>query len=151
MPLAQLISTEQLQQRLGQENLLILDCRFALEDPAYGRRSYLDGHIPGAHFLDLEQDLSAPVVKGVTGRHPLPDPSALVERLRSCGLKVQVVLTKSDKLSKNAAMSQKALFKREMSLKEHEIITYSSSQHTMRGELIERIMNALSANGVEQE
>ncbi|PZP77802.1 MAG: sulfurtransferase [Ectopseudomonas oleovorans] len=94
MPLAQLISTEQLQQRLGQENLLILDCHFALEDPAYGRRSYLDGHIPGAHFLDLEQDLSAPVVKGVTGRHPLPDPSALVERLRSCGLKAdsQVVL-----------------------------------------------------------
>ena len=71
--------------------------------------------------------------------------------LRSCGLKVLVVLTKSDKLSKNAAMSQKALFKREMGLKEHEIITYSSSQHTMRGELIERIMNALSANGVEQE
>lgn len=94
MPLAQLISTEQLQQRLGQENLLILDCRFALEDPAYGRRSYLDGHIPGAHFLDLEQDLSAPVIKGVTGRHPLPDPSALVERLRACGLRgdSQVVL-----------------------------------------------------------
>ncbi|WP_417703206.1 sulfurtransferase [Pseudomonas sp.] len=94
MPLAQLISAEHLQQRLGQENLLILDCRFALEGPAYGRRSYLDGHIPGAHFLDLEQDLSAPVVKGVTGRHPLPDPSALVERLRSCGLRAdsQVVL-----------------------------------------------------------
>ncbi|HEY1028294.1 MAG TPA: sulfurtransferase [Pseudomonas sp.] len=94
MPLAQLISTEQLQSRLGQENLLILDCRFALEDPAYGRRSYLDGHIPGAHFLDLEQDLSAPVVKGVTGRHPLPEPSALVERLRACGLRddSQVVL-----------------------------------------------------------
>ena len=94
MPLAQLISTEHLQQRLGQENLLVLDCRFALEDPAYGRRSYLDEHIPGAHFLDLEQDLSAPVVKGVTGRHPLPDPSALVERLRHCGLRndSQVVL-----------------------------------------------------------
>ena len=94
MPLAQLISPERLQQRLGQDNLLVLDCRFALEDPAYGRRSYLDGHIPGAHFLDLEQDLSAPVVKGVTGRHPLPDPSALVERLRACGLRAdsQVVL-----------------------------------------------------------
>lgn len=86
MPLAQLISTEQLHQRLGEDNLILLDCRFALEDPAYGRRNYLDGHIPGAHFLDLEQDLSAPVVSGVTGRHPLPEPSALVERLRACGL-----------------------------------------------------------------
>lgn len=94
MPLAQLISTQDLQQRLQQKDLLLLDCRFALEDPAYGRRSYLEGHLPGAHFLDLEQDLSAPVIKGVTGRHPLPDPSALVERLRSCGLRQdsQVVL-----------------------------------------------------------
>ncbi|ARS48419.1 3-mercaptopyruvate sulfurtransferase [Ectopseudomonas mendocina] len=94
MSLAQLISAPQLQQRLGQEDLLVLDCRFALEDPAYGRRSYLDGHIPQAHFLDLEQDLSAPVIKGVTGRHPLPDPSALVERLRACGLQAdsEVVL-----------------------------------------------------------
>lgn len=94
MPLAQLISAEHLQQRIGQNDLLVLDCRFALEDPAYGRRSYVEGHIPGAHFLDLEQDLSAPVVKGVTGRHPLPDPSHLVERLRSCGLRgdSQVVL-----------------------------------------------------------
>ncbi|GIZ12086.1 sulfurtransferase [Pseudomonas sp. NCCP-436] len=94
MPLAQLISTEQLHQRLGENNLILLDCRFALEEPAYGRRSYLDGHIPGAHFLDLEQDLSAPVISGVTGRHPLPDPSALVERLRACGLRAdsQVVI-----------------------------------------------------------
>lgn len=87
MPLAQLISAQQLRQRLGQENLLLLDCRFALEDPSYGRRSYLDGHLPEAHFVDLEQDLSAPVVKGVTGRHPLPDPSTLIERLRACGLR----------------------------------------------------------------
>lgn len=94
MSLAKLISTQDLQQRLQQEDLLLLDCRFALEDPAYGRRSYLEGHLPGAHFLDLEQDLSAPVIKGVTGRHPMPDPSALVERLRSCGLRQdsQVVL-----------------------------------------------------------
>lgn len=94
MALAQLISTQDLQQRLQQGDLLLLDCRFALEDPAYGRRSYLEGHLPGAHFLDLEQDLSAPVIKGVTGRHPLPDASALVERLRSCGLRQdsQVVL-----------------------------------------------------------
>ena len=71
--------------------------------------------------------------------------------LKDCGLRVQVVLTKSDKLSKNAAMSQKALFKREMGLSEDEIITYTSSQHTNRSELINRIMAALVDNGVEEE
>ena len=67
--------------------------------------------------------------------------------LKNCGLRVMIVLTKSDKLSKNAAMSQKAMFKRELGLKEHEIITYTSSQHTNRGELISRIMQALEENG----
>lgn len=67
--------------------------------------------------------------------------------LQSCGLRVMIVLTKSDKLSKNAAMSQKAMFKRELGLKESEIITYTSSQHTNRGELISRIMQALEENG----
>ena len=71
--------------------------------------------------------------------------------LLSCGLNVQVVLTKADKLSKNAAMSQKALFRRELGLTDDQIITYSSTQHTMRGELIARIMNAFADNGVEQE
>lgn len=63
--------------------------------------------------------------------------------LKSCGLRVLLVLTKSDKLSKNAAAAQKALFKRELGLSEEDIIAYSSTQHTMRGELIARIMAAL--------
>ena len=61
----------------------------------------------------------------------------------SCGLRVQIVLTKADKLSKNAAMAQKALFKREMGLSEEQIMIYSSTQHTMRGQLIARIMSTL--------
>lgn len=94
MPLAQLLTPAQLQQRLGQADLVLLDCRFALDDPAYGRRSYLDGHIPGACFADLEEDLSGAIVKGVTGRHPLPDPARLNQRLRDWGLRAdsQVVL-----------------------------------------------------------
>ncbi len=86
MPLAQLITAAQLQQRLHQPDLLILDCRFALDDPAYGQRSYAEGHIPGAQFADLERDLSGPIHKGVTGRHPLPDASQLLQRLRDWGL-----------------------------------------------------------------
>lgn len=86
MPLAQLIAPQQLAERLGAPTLVILDCRFALEDADYGQRSYAEGHIAGAHFADLERDLGGPVDKGVTGRHPLPEPVQLVERLRSWGI-----------------------------------------------------------------
>ena len=86
MPIAQLISPQALEQRRSQPGLVILDCRFALEDPDYGQRSYAEGHIAGASFADLERDLSGAVTKGVTGRHPLPEPEALIERLKTWGL-----------------------------------------------------------------
>ena len=86
MPIAQLISPQALKDRQEQPGLIILDCRFALEDPDYGRCSYAEGHIEGAEYADLERDLSGPVKKGVTGRHPLPDPQALLEQLRSWGI-----------------------------------------------------------------
>ncbi|WP_260957412.1 sulfurtransferase [Pseudomonas citri] len=86
MPIAQLISPQALEQRRSQPGLVILDCRFALEDPDYGQRSYAEGHIAGASFADLERDLSGPVTKGVTGRHPLPEPGALIARLQSWGI-----------------------------------------------------------------
>jgi thiosulfate/3-mercaptopyruvate sulfurtransferase len=47
-----------------------VDCRWDLADPELGRRAYLTGHIPGATFVDVERELSAP--PGVRGRHPLP-------------------------------------------------------------------------------
>jgi thiosulfate/3-mercaptopyruvate sulfurtransferase len=49
-----------------------VDCRWELGKPERGRELYLAGHIPGASFLDLDTDLSAPA--GSRGRHPLPDP-----------------------------------------------------------------------------
>lgn len=86
MPLAQLISPLALDQKKQQPGLVILDCRFALEDPDYGQRSYAEGHIAGAHFADLNRDLSGPVIKGVTGRHPLPEPAQLLARLQAWGI-----------------------------------------------------------------
>lgn len=86
MSIAQLIGPEQLAVRQQTPGLVILDCRFALEDPDYGQRSYAQGRIDGARFADLNRDLSGPVVKGRTGRHPLPDPATLVERLRTWGI-----------------------------------------------------------------
>jgi thiosulfate/3-mercaptopyruvate sulfurtransferase len=49
---------------------VFVDCRWSLDDPAFGRTAYLEGHIPGAAFLDVERDLAAPAGRG--GRHPLP-------------------------------------------------------------------------------
>ncbi len=86
MALAQLIDTTRLNAQLAHPNLCIIDCRFALDDPQYGKRSYEQAHIPGAVYLDLEADLSGPVIPGQTGRHPLPQPQQLVQRLRAAGL-----------------------------------------------------------------
>jgi thiosulfate/3-mercaptopyruvate sulfurtransferase len=47
-----------------------VDCRWELGKPGHGRELYLEGHILGAAFLDVERDLSAPAGPG--GRHPLP-------------------------------------------------------------------------------
>jgi thiosulfate/3-mercaptopyruvate sulfurtransferase len=86
MSIAQLISPKQLSARLDEPGLVILDCRVALEDPEYGHSSYAEGHIAGALFADLERDLSGPVTKGVTGRHPLPNPVDLIQRLQDWGI-----------------------------------------------------------------
>ncbi|EQM76214.1 sulfurtransferase [Stutzerimonas stutzeri] len=86
MALAQLIDTTRLNAQLAQPNLCVIDCRFFLDDPQYGKRSYEQAHIPGAVYLDLEADLSGPVIPGQTGRHPLPQPQQLIQRLRAAGL-----------------------------------------------------------------
>ena len=48
-----------------------VDCRWKLGEPTAGRELYLEGHIPGASFLDVDLDLSSP--PGRRGRHPLPE------------------------------------------------------------------------------
>lgn len=48
-----------------------VDCRWELRNPERGRELYLAGHIPGASFLDVDDDLSDLSVPDA-GRHPLP-------------------------------------------------------------------------------
>jgi thiosulfate/3-mercaptopyruvate sulfurtransferase len=49
------------------------DCRYDLGDPPAARARYLQGHIPGAAFLDLDTELSdLSIPPEVGGRHPLP-------------------------------------------------------------------------------
>ena len=65
-----------------------VDCRWELGSPNRGRELYLEGHIPGASFLDVDEDLSAP--PGVCGRHPLPDPGKFAEKASRAGIGVGV-------------------------------------------------------------
>jgi len=71
-PRSNLINPQELQQRLGSDNVRIVDCRFDLGDVHAGQQAYEAGHIPGAVFADLDADLAAPI-RPDTGRHPLPD------------------------------------------------------------------------------
>ena len=48
-----------------------VDCRWELGAPERGRELYLAGHVPGASFLDVDEDLADLAVTG-QGRHPLP-------------------------------------------------------------------------------
>jgi thiosulfate/3-mercaptopyruvate sulfurtransferase len=62
-----------------------VDCRWELGQPARGRELYLAGHVPGAAFLDVEVDLSAPPVEG-GARHPLPSAEAFAEAAGRAGI-----------------------------------------------------------------
>ncbi|WP_280232534.1 sulfurtransferase [Nocardia cyriacigeorgica] len=79
-----LISAEELREALPDNRVRLLDVRWALGDPD-GPQHYLDGHIPGAIFVDLETELAAPP-SPARGRHPLPDIGRLEKCARSWGV-----------------------------------------------------------------
>ena len=62
-----------------------VDCRWELGKPERGRELYLTGHVPGAAFLDVERDLSAPPVAD-GARHPLPSADAFAETAGRAGI-----------------------------------------------------------------
>ena len=82
MPSEPVISPEALRRAT---EVVVVDCRFALSDPDEGRRLYTEGHVPGAHYLDLNRDLSAPPGEH-GGRHPLPEPAAFASTLAAIGI-----------------------------------------------------------------
>ncbi|HEX7731340.1 MAG TPA: rhodanese-like domain-containing protein, partial [Rhodanobacter sp.] len=62
---------------LPPDEVLVVDCRKDLADPAKGRRDYLAGHIPGAVYAELDTDLSDLSLQSQgLGRHPLPSAAA---------------------------------------------------------------------------
>jgi thiosulfate/3-mercaptopyruvate sulfurtransferase len=76
---------EWLMKNLTESKVRIVDCRFSLANPERGRTEYLQGHISGAVYFDLEKDLSSPVqVHG--GRHPMPILEELIVKLENAGI-----------------------------------------------------------------
>ena len=80
-----LISVEQLQEHLFRPDWCVIDVRHDLMDTEAGRRAYNEGHIPGAAFAHIDEDLSGEKT-GRNGRHPLPRRADLVQAFCDWGV-----------------------------------------------------------------
>lgn len=80
-----LVSVPALNRHIHDPSWRIVDCRHDLSNIAFGRSAYRDGHIQGAVFMHLDEDLSG-LKTGTNGRHPLPDPEILAARLGALGI-----------------------------------------------------------------
>lgn len=85
-----LTSADQLAADLARSTApILLDVRWKLGEPSsYGHEVYLKGHLPGARYISLDQDLAehpdSPV--GARGRHPLPDRERFAAAMRRAGV-----------------------------------------------------------------
>src|SRR5262249_46691153 len=61
----------------------LIDVRWRLGGPP-GVETYLAGHLPGAHYVDLDRELAGP--PGAAGRHPLPDPEIFAAAMGRAGV-----------------------------------------------------------------
>jgi thiosulfate/3-mercaptopyruvate sulfurtransferase len=98
VPLDPVLAPERL---AGLKDLVLCDVRSG-ED---ARAAYRRGHLPGALFVDLEHDLSAPQRDAARGgRHPLPEPEHFAAQLGRWGITPQShVVAYDDQGGANAA------------------------------------------------
>lgn len=82
-----LITPEELHELISNEatRLRILDVRWRLDRPN-GYPEYVEGHVPGAVYVDLDHELAAHGRPAAEGRHPLPDVESLQGAARRWGL-----------------------------------------------------------------
>jgi thiosulfate/3-mercaptopyruvate sulfurtransferase len=76
-----LISAARLSERL--DRVTVLDVRYRLGGPP-GLEQFVDGHVPGAAYVDLDAALAA--APGPRGRHPLPEAAVFVTAMRAAGV-----------------------------------------------------------------
>ncbi len=93
-----LINAAELQAlQAAQADLLLIDVGFDLSDTTAGEKAFAAGHLPGASYLHLEQQLSGAKTDAqgrFKGRHPLPDRDVFAQQLSDLGLQAdsQVVV-----------------------------------------------------------
>jgi thiosulfate/3-mercaptopyruvate sulfurtransferase len=81
-----LISTKDLAARIEDPAFVVCDVRHDLGQPeTWGEAQYRRAHIPGARFVYMDRDLSAPK-SGANGRHPLPSVEACAALFRRLGI-----------------------------------------------------------------
>lgn len=73
----------------------VFDCRHDLKNTEYGRQAYARGHLPGALFLHLDDDLSGPKT-GANGRHPLPAVEVFARLMSERGVDAQTQVVAYD-------------------------------------------------------
>jgi thiosulfate/3-mercaptopyruvate sulfurtransferase len=97
MAFTTLISTAALALHLDDPAYVLVDCRFKLDDPAWGESQYRTRHIPHAVYAHLDRDLSGEKT-GANGRHPLPELATFAATLGRLGIAdgVQVVAYDQD-------------------------------------------------------
>jgi thiosulfate/3-mercaptopyruvate sulfurtransferase len=97
-----LVTTEELARHLDDPAWVVFDTRHDLMDVHKGRRAYAAGHVPGAYFLHVDDDLSGRMT-GSNGRHPLPDVDAFAAKMNERGVAPGVQVVAYDDLGGNYA------------------------------------------------
>ena len=85
MTFGPLIDATALARALARGDCIAVDCRFTLTDPAAGKAAYERGHVPGARYAHLDEDLARHPRAG-EGRHPLPDREQFAATLGRWGI-----------------------------------------------------------------
>ena len=98
--LASMLDESHLDEHDDLHGVVIVDVQWNLTGPP-GRTAYLDAHLPGAHFVDLDAELAGP--PGPGGRHPLPGAASVQATLRRCGVDEGTTVVVYDQMTSQSA------------------------------------------------
>lgn len=95
MASAMLVTATWLAEHLSDPAVRVVDVRWYLAEPDRGQVEYHAGHIPGASFLHMDRELSAPRGSG-PGRHPLPTPEDFAMTASAAGIGPETLVVAYD-------------------------------------------------------